>query len=91
MADTKGGLLLFIVVTALLTVSLSLYSTKRPVEPIREPRGNTNDIYKCCENKCFLLKSLMDQSPEKEVTHKELYDSYSEDTIIFHSRWCPWK
>ena len=69
---------------------LSLSNVERVREPIRASRGNINTIYKCCEDKCFLLESYNNQVPVREVTHKELFDTYSEDTIIFNSRWCGW-
>ena len=90
MAYIKCNLLLVIAVLTALMVYLCNYTTKTPVEPAKEPRGNINDIYRCCENRCFLLKSLIDQSPVKEVTHKELYTEYNDGTIIFQSRLCGW-
>ena len=79
--------------TAILLLGIGKYmlsNTEAVRKPIRVPRGNTNDIYRCCEDKCFLLKSYTEQEPVKEVTKKEIFDSYGEDTIIFNTRWCSW-
>ena len=58
-------------------------------ETIRTTRADTNEIYRCCENKCYVLESYANQIPVKEVSRKEIYDNYNETTIIFSSRYCP--
>ena len=65
-------------------------SHERPVrEPINDSPVNTNAVYRCCEDRYYLLKGILDQSIVKEVTNKEVYDDYDEETILFNSRWCP--
>ena len=91
MADTKNYYFLILIAILILgMMKYSLSNTEPLREPIGKPRGNINTIYRCCEDKCFLLKSLTDQSPIKEVTYIEIFESYDDGTIIFSNRWCGW-
>lgn len=65
-------------------------SHQAPVtQDLNTHRGNTNKIYRCCENKCYLLEGLIEQTLVREVSRKEIYDNYDEATLIFNSRYCP--
>jgi len=78
--------------TILITILLLIakYSLCQ-VKPIREPDKvvEWQKIYRCCDDKCYLLKGITEQDPVKEVSRKEVYDNYNEETIIFSSRYCP--
>ena len=43
-------------------------------------------IYRCCPTKCYLLNSIIDQTPIKEIPNKEV--DYSNNPVIFNSRYC---
>ena len=81
---------LLILAIIIFLVYKSYISLTTPVtEPVRTTTSNTNKVFRCCENRCYLLKSLTEQVVVREVTYKEIYYNYGEETIIFSSRWCP--
>ena len=77
-------------IITLLLILIGIY-TVLPLKPITEPLKivEWQKIYRCCENKCYLLESMTKQTPVRKVTHKEIYDNYNEETILFSNRWCP--
>lgn len=79
---------LLIALLFLLMCKVSLNMIEPVTQPIKAHIGNTNKIYRCCPDKCYLLKSLTEQVPIKEVNRKEIYDNYDEGTIIFSIRYC---
>ena len=81
------NLVLLIAVLLLLMCKHSLSNVKPVTEPLKIVEWQK--IYRCCENKCYLLESMTKQTPVREVTREEIYDNYNEGTIIFSNRWCP--
>ena len=79
--------LLILALLLLLMCKHSLSNVKPITEPLKPVEWQK--IYRCCENKCYLLESMTKQTPVRKVTHKEIYDNYNEETILFSNRWCP--
>ena len=79
--------LLILTLLLLLMYKHSLSNVKPVTEPLKIVEWQK--IYRCCENKCYLLESMTKQTPVRKVTHKEIYDNYNEETILFSNRWCP--
>ena len=79
--------LLILTLFLLLMCKHSLSNVKPVTEPLKIVEWQK--IYRCCENKCYLLESMTKQTPVRKVTHKEIYDNYNEETILFSNRWCP--
>jgi len=78
-----------ILATIIFIIVRCYISLTTPVrEPINNPTGNTNTVFRCCESRCFLLKGLNDSTIVREITYKEVYDNYDEGTIIDSRRWC---
>ena len=79
-----------ILIIALIPLTMCKHSLSN-VKPVTEPLKivEWQKIYRCCENKCYLLESMTKQTPVRKVTHKEIYDNYNEETILFSNRWCP--
>ena len=79
--------LLILALLLLLMCKHSLSNVKPVTEPLKIVEWQK--IYRCCENRCYLLESMTKQTPVRKVTHKEIYDNYNEETILFSNRWCP--